>query len=408
MCQKILLSPYLRIMIGFIKYFILIVILLGNIESIAQSKDELERERKKIINDIENTNKYLKSTQKEKSTALNDLTALNKQVESRKKLIDNVQKELISADGLLKKNELTKDSINKAYDKLLIQYSAILRYNYLQNLSNQKISYLLSSESLNTFLLRYQYVKQFESFQSQKKKDLQLLREKLIIADESIKQKKEERGKLLNIEKEQYSKLENEKKTKNTLLTGISKKESQLKSELSQKKKAREKLNQEIENIILAQLKAASERESNSNLSKADAKLSSNFSQNRGKLPWPVENGFISSKFGKKPHPTLKGITIENNGIDISCTGSLTVKAVFEGEVVGIIKVIGNGNMVLVNHGTYHSVYSNLTDVVVRQGDKINRGQTIGSLANGTDGRAELHFELWKDKTKLDPQTWIK
>lgn len=396
-------------MIGYIRPILVLGWMLFVIVCVqAQSKDDLEKERRKIINDIENTNKYLKNTQKEKSTALNDLNALNKQVQSRKSLIENVKKELISADALLKQNESTKDSINTAYQALLQQYNAILRNSYLKQLSNQKISYLLSSESLNTFLLRYQYIKQFESFQAQKKIELADLREQLVIADELIKKEKEERSKLLDLEKEQYAKLEKEKSTKNTLLSGISKKESQLKSELSKKKKEREKLNQEIENIILAQLKAARERESNSNLSKADAKLSSDFSQNKGKLPWPVDNGFISTKFGKQAHPTLKGITIESNGIDISCTGSLIVKSIFEGEVVGIIKVIGSGNMVIVSHGNYYTVYSNLTDVVVRKGNSITRGQAIGSLANGSNGRAELHFELWKDKTKLDPQSWIK
>ncbi len=373
-----------------------------------QTKSELEKERKKIISEISKTNGYLKSTQKEKSSTLKDLGAINQQVENRKALISNIKQDIEQASHQLKQNESKKDSINTAYQKLLQQYKGILRYSYIQELSNQKIAYLLSSESLNTFLLRYRYIKQFESFQKLKKEELNQLRALLVEADENIKLQQDEQERLLHLENEQYDILENEKESKNKILKSISKKESQLKSELKKKRNQREKLNKEIEKIILAQLKAAREKEKNANKSKVDSKLSADFSKNKGKLPWPIDNGFVSTKFGKQPHPTLKGITIESNGIDISCTGSMSVKAIFDGEVVGITKVVGSQNMIIVSHGNFYSVYSNLSEVVVRKGNKVTRGQLLGSLSSNPQGRGELHLELWQDKKKLNPQKWLK
>jgi septal ring factor EnvC (AmiA/AmiB activator) len=277
----------------------------------------------------------------------------------------------------------------------------------LQQLSNQKLSYLLSSESLNSFLLRYRYIKQFEAYQKTKEKELNDLRLYLVQFDEEIKVENEKRTDLMAMEKEQFTKLKSEQTDKDQMLKSLSQKEEQLKKDLKQKKKEREKLNQAIEAVILAQLKAAREKNPSGNLSVADAKLADDFSKNKGKLPWPIDKGFISTKFGKQPHPSLKGITIESNGVDITCTGSTLVKSIFEGEVVGITKVIGSQNMVIVSHGSYYTVYSNLADVNVRKGNKLKIGDVIGSLSSEKE-KKQLHFEVWKGKNKLDPQAWIK
>ena len=385
------------------------VLLIISCPSMLQGQDKatLEKKRAKIISQIEETNNYLKSTQKEKKVAVSDLKALNKQVENRKKLIDNIQDELENANQILEFNRQKRDSIGQAYDDLMKQYASILRYNYMQHLSNQKLSYLLSSESLNTFLLRYRYIKQFEAYQKTKEKELNDLKLYLVQFDEEIKVENEKRSDLIELEKEQYSKLKSEQTDKDKMLKSLAQKEDKLKKNLKQKKKEREKLNQAIEAVILAQLKAARDKNPTGNLSVADAKLAADFSKNKGKLPWPIDKGFISTKFGKQPHPSLKGITIESNGIDITCTGPTSVKAIFEGEVVGITKVIGSQNMVILSHGSYYTVYSNLADVKVRKGNKLKIGEVIGTLSSEKE-KKQLHFEVWKGKNKLNPQTWIK
>jgi septal ring factor EnvC (AmiA/AmiB activator) len=404
MSLKELLFQYHRTIPGFISVF---VFLLCQVHGQAQDKATLEKERAKIISQIEETNNYLKSTQKEKKVAVNDLNAIKKQVENRQKLIENIQDELEQANQLLEYNRQKRDSIGQAYGQLMKQYASILRYNYLQQLSNQKLSYLLSSESLNSFLLRYRYIKQFEAYQKTKEKELNDLRLYLVQFDEEIKVENEKRTDLMAMEKEQFTKLKSEQTDKDQMLKSLSQKEEQLKKDLKQKKKEREKLNQAIEAVILAQLKAAREKNPSGNLSVADAKLADDFSKNKGKLPWPIDKGFISTKFGKQPHPSLKGITIESNGVDITCTGSTLVKSIFEGEVVGITKVIGSQNMVIVSHGSYYTVYSNLADVNVRKGNKLKIGDVIGSLSSEKE-KKQLHFEVWKGKNKLDPQAWIK
>lgn len=373
----------------------------------AQEKEKLEKERMKIIREIEKTDSYLKSAQKEKDRTLKDLKVLESQISNRKKLVSTVEEELNLADKTLVKNQQKRDSINKRYEEVNKQYLSLLRYNYLQELSNQKLSFLLSSESLNVFLLRYRYIKQFEAYQKQKKEELLRIRTRLVHSDEIIKTEKEKKQALLSIEKTQIEQIRSEQTGKESILKELSGKESQLKAELNEKKKEREKLNKAIELVILAQLKEANERKNAAANEKAKT-VKSGFSNQKGKLIWPVKDGIISTRFGKQPHPTLKGISIESNGIDIDCPGPRDVFAAYEGTIVGIVKVIGSENMVIINHGQYHTVYSNLKEVSVKKGDAVKTGDKIGRIASDSDVRSELHFEVWDGKNKVNPAAWLR
>jgi murein hydrolase activator len=389
---------------------------------LAQTKEQLEKERKRIIQDIEKTNKFLESTTKSKQITLKDIKAISNQVDNRKKLITTISNEISASDKKIAKNNQKIDSLTANLINLNDQYLLMQRYTYLRSLSNNKWSYLLSSGNLNTFLLRWRYMSQFESFNAVKKTEIGELKTKIKNSNQEIVKIKDEKGHLLEEEKVQTNVLEKEKQVKDKMLETISSKESELRDELKTKKAEREKLNSAIERVIAAQLKAARERAAALNTVKSDSKenkerklddasikLSDEFSQNKNKLPWPISTGFVSSKFGVQNHPTIKGITIENNGIDIAAKGDKEVKVIFEGTVVGVTKIPGYNHMVIVSHGSYFSVYSKLDDVYVKQGNKLNGQQAIGKINADDSGNAELHFELWKeDKTKLNPESWLR
>ncbi len=388
----------------------------------AQTKEQLEKERKKLIQDIEKTKKYLESTVKTKQTTLKDLKAITVQVDNRKKLITTISGEITASDQKISDNNQKIDSLVQNLGRLNEQYLQMQRYTYLRQLSNNKWSYLLSSANLNTFLLRWRYMSQFEAFNAKKQAEINNLKAEIEKNNQEITKIREEKGKLLQQEKQEATTLEKEKAAKDKMLKEISSKESTLKKELEKKKGEREKLNAAIERVINEQLRLAREKASAGNtntssgkaekkenkLDDASIKLAAEFSQNKNKLPWPVSSGFISSGFGVQAHPTIKGVTIENNGIDITGKGSKEVKCVFNGEVVGVTKVPGYNHMVIVRHGNYYSVYSNLSDVYVKQGSKLSGQQTIGKITADENGDAELHFELWKDKTKLNPESWLR
>ena len=218
------------------------------------------------------------------------------------------------------------------------------RYTYLRQLSNNKWSYLLSSGNLNTFLLRWRYSSQFESFNEKKQAEINQLKEEIQSNTLEITKVKEEKGKLLEQEKKEATTLEKEKMAKDKMLKEISSASSSSSTGNTKSDKKEAKLDD------------------------ASIKLAAEFSQNKNKLPWPISSGFVSSGFGVQAHPTIKGVTIENNGIDITGKGSKDVKCVFNGEVVGVTKVPGYNYMVIVRHGNYYSVYSTLSSVSGKQG----------------------------------------
>ncbi len=401
----------------------LVLLLFVPVLLLAQSKEQLEKERKKLIQEIEKTKKYLDSTVKSKQTTLKDIKAISAQVDNRKKLITTISGEISASDRKIEDNNQKIDSLSINLGRLNEQYLQMQRYTYLRQLGNNKWSYLLSSGNLNTFLLRWRYSSQFESFNEKKQAEINQLKAEIQSNNLEITKVKEEKGKLLEQEKKEATTLEKEKLAKDKMLKEISSKESTLKKELEKKKGEREKLNAAIERVINEQLRLAREKASASSsattgnsksdkketkLDDASIKLAAEFSQNKNKLPWPISSGFVSSGFGVQAHPTIKGVTIENNGIDITGKGSKDVKCVFNGEVVGVTKVPGYNYMVIVRHGNYYSVYSNLSSVSVKQGSKLNGQQSIGSITADENGDAELHFELWKDKTKLNPEAWLR
>ncbi len=364
----------------------------------AQDRKELENKRKRIIEQIEKTNAHLKTTKNKKSSTLADLRAIENQLKNRKNLISTLQDEIktteVELDQLLKR----QDSLKNVSQEIKTNYKHLLRKSYLTKLSNSKWSYLLSSRNINDMFLRWRYLQQFEKYSDSKLSELSYISEQISLDSDELNLEKEARLKLLDETESQKKKLANEQKTKDRIVKNLSKKEKELLAQLNKKKKEREKLNQEIEAIILAELSKHKHEEDAFNTSVSGA--------SKGKIPWPVKQGKVVEKFGEQPHPTIKNIKITNNGIDIVSSNSQKVYAVMDGEVVGVTKIPGYDLMCIIKHGDLYSVYSKMTSAKIKKADKVTQGQEIGITRMNTN-KSELHFELWKGKTKVDPEKWL-
>jgi septal ring factor EnvC (AmiA/AmiB activator) len=375
----------------------------------AQSRKELEIQRQKIIQDIEKTSKQLQSTQKSKETQLGQLKALEEQVESRKKLIGNLNEEVRLNEQIIIENQAQLDLLLNKNRELQNIYSALIRQSYLRQLSSSKWSYLLSSENLNEFLLRWRYMSQFDSFARQKSQELVHLSEQIQTTNKRISEMKDQTLQVITSTSENMTELEKEQKFKDAIIRKLSREELALRDKLAQREKERENLNNAIEKIIRTELARAEKLESSDagSASRKEAE-STGFAQTKGKWDYPVKNSKISSRFGDQPHPSIKGVMVSNNGIDFSSSQPQEIVCVFDGEVVGVTYVPGFRNMVIVKHGSYYTVYSKLEAAYVSRGDKVLKNQKLGKISQGDNGQIELHFELWKDKNKLDPQPWFR
>jgi len=374
----------------------------------SQSRKDLEKQRLKIIKDIEKTSKELEKTKQTKEKNISQLKALEQQMDSRKKLITNLKSEVKLNEQTIASNTETIEVLRKRHNTLKDQYSTLLRSSYLKKMTNSKWSYLLSSENLNNLMLRWRYMHQFDHFTKQKVEEIQTITGEIQSKNEEIEKTKTQNLNNLDATSKNIVILEKEQKEKDQIVQKLSKEEQKLKASLKKREKERENLNASIERVILAELSKAKEKEKGDvAVAKKKEIDNSGFSKNKGALSWPVSKGKITGKFGTHPHPTIKGIDVSNNGVDFTLPSGDQVECVYDGEVVGVTTIPGFKNMIIIKHGSYYSVYSKLDNVNVSKGQKIKRGQSIGQVTTDEDGKAELHFELWKDKAKLDPQKWF-
>jgi septal ring factor EnvC (AmiA/AmiB activator) len=297
-------------------------------------------------------------------------------------------------------------------ERLHLEYSQLLRAAYRARLQNSWLTFLLSSRSFNEAFRRWQYLRQYQRFRSRQARLIAATQISLQSRLKQLSKRRQEKEDLLRTEQNQQQAISQEKNAQDLLLGRLKKDESTILTKIAEQERAREELNEAIESSIASEMAKVRRMErtnrstnTTNTTTTASPSLTAGvaFSGLRGKLPWPV-SGTIVKKFGRQPHPTVKGIEISNNGIDIQVNSTTDVRTVAEGVVVSTHFVPGYRNMVLVRHGDYYTVYSNLETVSVSSGTTLNAGQVIGQI---TDQAGDLHFEVWRQKERLNPERWI-
>lgn len=385
----------------------------------AQGRKSLENKRAGLIEEISATTKLLGQTTNNKAATLDRYVTLQRQIQTRRELIRTLQEELDLTHGNIDRTKEVVQSLESDIKRLQQEYAMMARSAYRQKISNSTLLFIFSADSFNQAFKRWQYLRQYDQYRKKQAKLIietkNTLTQKMIQLEERIADKEQ----LLADQEDQTNLLNKELDAKASLLKTLQNDEARLKKALNEKRIAHQKLNDAIEKVIqeevLAERKKARSAEAlrnNKNLTPTKTPetniLTTGFYQNKGRLPWPVTNGIVTSYFGKQPHPTLKKIEITNNGIDIRTDLNAEVRAVYDGVVVGKQFVPGYDYMVIIQHGNYYTVYSNLKEVFVKKNDKLKIRQTIGRAAvNPKSNVSEVHFEVWKEKERMNPLSWI-
>lgn len=372
----------------------------------------------------------LETKKKEKAT-LNQLEILNTQIKTRSQLIQTINQEIDVVDTRITELNSTINTLQSEIEQMRKQYAQLVVASYKNRNTLDKLMYILASDGFEQAYKRMKYVQQFSVFR-QKQVSLILKTQTILLGSlNELRNVKDEKEVLLGDKETEKKELEQDKQEEARVLLALKQKEKELVAQLRKKEEAARKLKKAIEDLIAKEIEAARKREElerkkreaatgkkeeKTTTAKATelaltpeaANLANEFSRNKGTLPWPVEQGFISKAFGTHPHPTLKNITVNNTGIDITTQKNAKARAVFRGEVKMKFSVPGMGNAVIVSHGDYYTVYTNLEDVFVRVGDKISTKQEIGTvMSNEVEEKTELHIEIYKGKMRLDPQEWL-
>ena len=377
----------------------------------SQSVQSLEKKIQSIQKDIKLAEKLLKETSKDKETTINQVALLQTQINQRESLIKTYQNQVNAINKEIQKNKNNISALEKDIALYRKEYSNLLVINYRNKGKVNNLLFIFSSEDFNQAMRRMRYLQELNDMLKDKIDDISSTQTKINTQLAKNEKHKKEIEKILDEEKKEKATLVKERDKLNKDIASLKKKESQIQKDIKKKENETKALKKEIEKIIAEEIRKAKEREEaakKNNGKPVDYKLSSNFAQNKGKLPYPVEQGIIIGKYGLSQHPTQKKVTVNNNGIDISTIKGAKARSVFEGEVCFITSQGGN-NVILIRHGLYFTLYSNLEKVFVKVGDKVTTGQEIGRIhTNVSDGKTILHFEIWQEnRTTVNPALWI-
>jgi septal ring factor EnvC (AmiA/AmiB activator) len=402
---------------------LLAALAIGLLPVSAQGRKDLEKKRDALDAQIKETSALIAKARSEQRSTQQQVQLLEAQIKQRQELISTMNSEVFRMDQEVQD---TRDSIRRLegdLEKLKDEYARMVQFAYMNRSAYDRLSYIFAAESFAQAFRRSRYLEQLAQHRSQQAELIQGTRNALARKVDALQATRQEKSVLLDRQLGEARKLTEDKKGQQLALEDLRKEEGRLKKALAKQEKQRRELAAAIRKAIeseIAKSRAAAAKKAPAGtpsgkveftLTPEAKELNADFEKNRGKLPWPVEKGTITSVFGKQAHPVLRGIQIENNGLDIGCLPGAPVRAIFRGEVSSVIVIPGAGKAVMLSHGAYRTVYSNLREVAVNKGDRVDTKQVVGTVMT-EDGASTAHIEIWKigsdgQLQKVDPAAWI-
>lgn len=405
-----------------IKWMTLVLLtLLVSVGGYAQrSKESLEKEIKSLQKEIETANKLLKETSKSKEVTMGQVSLMNKKIKDRQKLINACNEQIKILERNIKKGENNISSLNGELKKLSGEYAKMVQFAYKNRSRYDQLEFLFASKDFNQAFQRMRYIQQFADARKTKMNQIANTRTKVSHEVEELRQNKEQQAELLAEQKAQQDALIQEKSELDAQVKQLKKKEGSIQQSIKDKQAQAKKFQKQIDDIIAEEIRKANERAAKDSKKGANPKpdrmaltpsekaLSTSFSANRGKLPWPVERGVVSSSYGKHTSAISDKVTVTNNGVDIATVENAKARCVFEGVVVSVVKPSASNIGIIIRHGDFFTVYSQLDEAYVNRGDKVRTKQEIGKVhTDRSEGKTELHFELRQGTETLNPSNWL-
>jgi len=453
----------------------LLIVFLLSVSAIAQqpgsnTRNELEQRKKQIMQSIKETEEQLEMTKKNKNVTMGQLHALQNKLNERQRLIGTINEQIGDIDNNIKSSTQEIGQLSQNLQLLKMRYSQSLRYAYENRSAYTTLAYVFSSRDYNDAVRRLKYLKKYRDYRKEQVVEIRITQAKLQHKIGELNSQKAQKDELLTSQVEQKKVLEKETNETNAVVKDLKGQEKQLIAEIEKNRKIAAKVNKAINDIIRREMEMerkkaeeamrkkaeedkkkqlASNNTNNNNpryttttttttkpggisvkndkpgttttpkvshdynlsMTPEAIALSNNFENNRGKLPWPVEKGFISDAFGQHKHAVYDKLMVYNDGVDIRTSQGATARAVFEGTVTSVFAITGAGWIVLVNHGRYYTVYKNLQSVSVKKGDNVRTKQPIGVVGENDEGDPTINFQIWKStgngSSKIDPSPWI-
>ena len=390
-----------------------------------QSIAELEEKKKQALENLAQTNKLLNETQKSKQGSVNKINLIKRNIKERKTVIQSLNGQIDALERNIGVLRTEKQQLEERLRYLKADYAKLIRETHVRRNHFSPLLFILSSDNAGQAYRRFRYLQEFSDYRKKQAFEIQRVTAQLVVKEKNLTNDVDKKERVLTEKEREAKKLETDRQQESKMLTQLQKKEKKLKDQQKKQQRQANELNNKIQKLIAAEIRKDEERRRQAanesakesgkpvpttfEMSKDEKLIAGNFEKNKGRLPLPVEKGFISGHFGVQPHPVLSHVTTNNKGIYIQAPSGSSARAVFEGVVTQCFMVPGSNSAVIVKHGNYRTVYSNLTEIYVKEGDKVSTKQRIGKIFVDTenDNKTELYLMIYRDTSIQNPELWL-
>ena len=386
----------------------------------AQTLKELEARKKKALENLAVTNKMLEQTQQSRKGTVNQINLLKRSIKQSQEVIHALNSEIYLLDSNIDSLHREQQSMQNELNHLKANYAKMVYMGYYRKSHYSPLLFVLSSEDFSQAYRRFRYLQQMTQYRKEQVLLIENLSAQLQQREAQLCEDKQRKQDAMSVKAQESNRLESQNKRQTEVLAQLRKKEGELKAQQARQQKQADQLNNKIQEKIAAEIKRQNEKKGGDKkgggtstspyqMSKEEQLVAGNFEKNKGKLPLPVEKGFVSGKYGVQPHPVLSKVTINNKGIYIQTPAGSDARTIFEGEVTQIFSVQGSNSAVIVKHGNYRTVYSNLTTIYVKVGDKVSTKQKVGKIYTDPENgnKTELYLMIYKNTEIQNPEQWL-
>ena len=408
-------------------------------------QEKLEQRKAQILKEIREKEEQLQNVKSKEKTVVTQLALQTEKIKLKEKLINTTEKQTKLLNNDMYINQININRLKKELVVLKEDYAKMILKSYKSRSEQSRAMFLLSSESFLQAYKRAQYMKQYASYRKTQGQEIQQKSEELLVFNDKIGVQKQEKEKLLQEKQKEKNELEKEKQVQQEIAKAIKKDKKQITAEIKKKQQETRAIDNQIEKLIKAAIASANKKAAEANRKKVEANrkenptntkvvskateiaeskaietstkivlttegqiVANNFKANKGRLPWPVEKGFVSLPYGDQPHPVYKTLIVHNSGVEIATDQGATARAVFGGEVISVMILSPVNKAVMIQHGDYFTVYQNLSSVNVAKGDKVSIKQALGKIrTNGDSGKTVLKFTISQNTTYNNPASWL-
>lgn len=390
--------------IGVILFFLTMI----SCSLFGQTKEELQKQKQKAFDEIELARELMEQTAVKRSGSIQRLRILQRGINSRTRLIGTLEQEVELINDDIGNTQVQISRLVAENEKNRQEYARLIYYAFRNHTNYEKLMYILAGTTISQSYQRYKYLRYISEYRIGKANEIEKMLIELERKGEELDSMKNEKLGLLEEKESEQKKLLGERSRRSELVEELRRQESRLKKEIEKKERIARELKERIRDIIEEEARKMNKGSIYGVLTPEQELVGNDFRKNKGKLPWPVDRGIITTGFGSNEFPGLKGSSVNNDGVDINSAPGTKVRAVFEGDVTKVFAILGANYTVLIRHGEFLSVYQNLVDVRVKTGDKVLTKEVLGEAFTDKEYNVSMvHFEVWRERNILNPEEWL-